>query len=168
MYIYAATSQLGTTTPPLPAVEKRALPVSFGFDGGGRNLEQTVWTKVTDDLIVNAARTSYLVAVFAVQEVVQREEREIRPRRPGVERLVFLFGLFWLGGGCRWSGLLGGGLGWEGRYCDGLVARAGDVDAGKAVGGLAGRQRGTPGLGVGRLGHQTLWRFEVECRVTQS
>jgi hypothetical protein len=50
------------------------LPVSLAPQVTARNLKETVGTIVCHNLFVDASRTSDLLAVFAVEEVLERVE----------------------------------------------------------------------------------------------
>lgn len=54
-----------------------SIPVPFGLDCGAGHLEETARAEVAHYLIVYASWTSYLVAVFAVEQVFEWEEREV-------------------------------------------------------------------------------------------
>ena len=56
------------------------LPIAFALDLMASYLKKAAWAEPSDDLVDDTTRASYLVTVFAVEEVIERKERVIRAR----------------------------------------------------------------------------------------
>lgn len=76
--------------------------VAIALDHGAGHLEQAVWTVPIQRLLDHTARTAYLQAVFAVEQVFERVQGVVGARVPRVERLFVV-----VGGGQHVRGFLG-------------------------------------------------------------
>ena len=79
------------------------LPVAFALDVATRHLKQTGRAVESHNLLGHAAWTSYLVAVLAVEQVLQRVQTVVGSGRPRVEGALLVF-LLRVDGGARLPG----------------------------------------------------------------
>jgi len=68
-------------------------PVAFALDVAARHLKQTAWTVVCDNLLGDTAGASYLVTVFAVEEVLEAVETVVGSCGSGIEGAVVVVGV---------------------------------------------------------------------------
>lgn len=68
------------------------LPVAFAALGAARYLHKAGRTVESHDLLTNASRASYLLAVLAVHKMLERKETVVGARGSGVECSLVIFG----------------------------------------------------------------------------
>lgn len=66
------------------------IPVSFALQVATRHFEEAVWAVVRDDFFVHTSWAADLVAVFAVQQVLERIEAVVGAGVAGIESVVIV------------------------------------------------------------------------------
>lgn len=72
------------------------VPVAFAAEVAAGNLKQAVGAVVRDYLLVDTSWASNLLAIFAVEEVLEGVEAEVGSRGTGVKCSLIVGGVLWL------------------------------------------------------------------------
>lgn len=80
MYICACRVRTKTSCP-----GRVGVPVALAAEVAAGNLEQAVGTVVCDYLLIDTSWTSNLLAIFAVEEVLEGVEAEVGSRGTGIK-----------------------------------------------------------------------------------